>query len=117
MPTSDLQQLLKLARLFKRRRETLGLKLVQVAAATGISASQINRLEDGAISKPSWFQMLRLIDFYGLSLTDILADAASPQKSDEGEFLTLARIVAESATPEQLDYAMIFLRGLLQTRP
>lgn len=52
--------------------------MVEIAAAAGLSAETLRKIEAGRIPTPAFFTVAALADVLGLSL-DVLADACTPR--------------------------------------
>src|SRR5262245_6798077 len=59
------------------------LSLAEVARRTGIDATTIRRIEDGAIYEPKFTDVAILADMYGIDLLDLTLETGLPYRRDE----------------------------------
>lgn len=64
------------------RRESLGLKQPEVAAALGVTVDQLSRWERGYTAKIPGEIAVRLMGMYRLSVEQVLAEIGSPEAVD-----------------------------------
>lgn len=69
---------MKWFQILKLVRKSRGFSLRHVEKNTGLSNPYISQLENGQVKEPSFFKMLRLLSFYGLSVRD-LGDKGFPK--------------------------------------
>jgi transcriptional regulator with XRE-family HTH domain len=110
----EIQLAINIGRVFKRRRDELGLSLRQVEQATGISISQVNRIENGALNKPSFVDVLKLVEFYRIPITMITSYintgyGLTPFSDKENEVRTLVETVISTGNRQAIDYLLQFL--------
>jgi len=58
----------------KLERERRGLSIRDVARETSISNGHISQIENGQISKPGFFNMLRVLSLYEVDVRDMWAE-------------------------------------------
>jgi transcriptional regulator with XRE-family HTH domain len=67
-------------------RKVLKLSLRDVAKQTGVSNPYICQLETGKIKEPSFFKMIKLMDFYNMNTEDLQEIVDSINEEDENQF-------------------------------
>jgi transcriptional regulator with XRE-family HTH domain len=75
---SERSRLLRLGAALRAARERRGLSLSQVAEGTGISKSALSLIENDRSDVPLG-RLVRLADFYGVRLNELLPETGSPQ--------------------------------------
>lgn len=74
----DPRQAKRLGRLFRSKREELGISSHQVARESGLNQATIVRLEQGGFLNPDPEKLRVLAEALGLNLTDVLSLAGYP---------------------------------------
>lgn len=58
----------------KFARKVKGMSLKELSYATGISTGYLNNIENGKITNPSFFKIIKLLELYNLGREDLEDD-------------------------------------------
>ncbi len=109
-------------RYFKSLRKASGLSQVKLAELSGISSSEISRIESGTLQKPSDFALKALAPHMGVTYTELINNAynlkgKSKKISGDAEIINKAReiyLTDREWFNIAYDVALLFRKGELE---